>query len=109
MCGRRLWEASQSCRNLEETASGSLGRGYSVVRKVGLGCSGSRYCGDQQDLGSGSPGPEWSPGIFAQDDGFLFSFFDVDDFFFFFKSLLNLLRYASGLCFGFLVMRHVVF
>ena len=42
--------------------------------------------------------------MFAQDDGFLFSFFDVDDFF---KSLCY--DIASGLCFGFLVMRHVVF
>ena len=50
-------------------------------------------------------GPEWSPGIFAQDDGFLFLMRTI----FFLKSLLNLLRYASGLCFGFLVMRHVVF
>lgn len=35
-----LWEASlepsQSCRNLEETASGTLGRGYRVIR-TGLG------------------------------------------------------------------------
>ena len=27
-----------------------------------------------------APGPELSPDLFAQDDGFLFSFFDVDDF-----------------------------
>ena len=41
--------------------------------------------------------------MFAQDDGFLFYFFDVDD------VLKVCYDIASGLCLGFLVVRHVVF
>ena len=40
VCGKALWEVSlepsQSSRNLKETASGTLGRGYRMIR-TGLG------------------------------------------------------------------------
>ena len=58
VCGMALWEASlelsQSSRNLEETASGTLGRGYRMIRTE-LGVQWLLLVGDQQDMGSGSP------------------------------------------------------
>ena len=107
VCGKALWEASlelsQSSRNLEETASGTLGRGYRMIR-TGLGVQWLLLVGDQQDMGSGSP---WTRVI----SGHVCPGWWVSFLFFWYGRCFKSLCYdiASGLCFGFLVVRHVVF